>query len=120
MSDRPFKLVSDYEPRGDQPKAIKELVEALKRGDKQQTLLGITGSGKTYTAACVIEAVQRVSGRKVPYRFCPRRPGDAAVLVASSERAHRELGWRPRFADLDEIVRTALFWREAHPNGYAD
>ena len=59
MADRPFKLVSDYEPRGDQPKAIKELVEALKRGDKQQTLLGITGSGKTYTAACVIEAVQR-------------------------------------------------------------
>jgi UDP-glucose 4-epimerase len=68
----------------------------------------------------VIEAVQRVSGRMVPYRFCPRRPGDAAILVASSERAHRELGWRPRFADLDEIVRTALFWREAHPNGYAD
>ena len=58
-SDRPFKLVSEYEPRGDQPKAIKELVDAIKRGDKHQTLLGITGSGKTYTAACVIEAVQR-------------------------------------------------------------
>src|SRR6185503_11976655 len=58
-SDRPFKLVSEYEPRGDQPKAIKELVDAIKRGDKHQTLLGITGSGKTYTAACVIEAVNR-------------------------------------------------------------
>jgi excinuclease ABC subunit B len=54
-----FKIVSDYQPRGDQPKAIKELVEGLQRGDTHQTLLGITGSGKTYTAACVIEAVQR-------------------------------------------------------------
>jgi excinuclease ABC subunit B len=59
MADRPFKLVSDYEPRGDQPQAIKELVAGLKRGDKHQTLLGITGSGKTYTAACVIEKLQR-------------------------------------------------------------
>jgi excinuclease ABC subunit B len=59
MSDRPFKIVSQYQPRGDQPKAIAELVEGLKRGDPHQTLLGITGSGKTYTAACVIEALQR-------------------------------------------------------------
>src|SRR5258706_619724 len=59
MGDRPFKIVSEYEPRGDQPKAIAELVTALERGDKHQTLLGITGSGKTYTTACVIEKVQR-------------------------------------------------------------
>src|SRR5258706_7786001 len=57
--DRPFKIVSEYVPRGDQPKAIQELVQGLKRGDKHQTLLGITGSGKTYTAACVIEKIQR-------------------------------------------------------------
>jgi excinuclease ABC subunit B len=57
--DRKFKIASSYEPRGDQPKAIAELVEGLRRGDKHQTLLGITGSGKTYTAACVIEKVQR-------------------------------------------------------------
>ena len=56
---RPFKLVSDYKPRGDQPKAIEELVKGLERGDRYQTLLGITGSGKTYTAACVIERMQR-------------------------------------------------------------
>src|SRR3954470_4160922 len=59
MSDRPFKIVSEYEPRGDQPKAIAELHAALKRGDKHQTLLGITGSGKTYTAACIIEKMQK-------------------------------------------------------------
>jgi excinuclease ABC subunit B len=54
-----FKLVSEYEPRGDQPRAIEELVAGLKRGDQHQVLLGITGSGKTYTAACVIEKVQK-------------------------------------------------------------
>src|SRR6476659_6912897 len=58
-ADRPFKIVSEYEPHGDQPKAIAELVAGIKRGDKHQTLLGITGSGKTYTAACVIEAIQK-------------------------------------------------------------
>ena len=59
LPSRPFKLVTSYEPRGDQPRAIAELVEGLKRHDKHQVLLGITGSGKTFTAACVIEAVQR-------------------------------------------------------------
>src|SRR5437016_9748582 len=60
MSERRrFKLVSDYQPRGDQPKAIAELIDGLKRGDKHQVLLGITGSGKTFTTACVIEAVQK-------------------------------------------------------------
>ncbi len=57
--NRPFKIVSSYEPRGDQPKAIAELTEGLLRGETHQTLLGITGSGKTYTAACVIEKLQR-------------------------------------------------------------
>jgi UDP-glucose 4-epimerase len=78
------------------------------------------GNGLGHSVLQVIDAVERVSGRKVPYRLCPRRPGDPAMLVASSERAQRELGWRPRFAELDEIVRTALLWREAHPHGYAD
>jgi UDP-glucose 4-epimerase len=78
------------------------------------------GNGTGHSVLQVIEAVQRVAGRKVPYRFCPRRTGDPAVLVASSARAQHELGWRPRLADLDEIVRTALLWREAHPHGYVD
>ncbi len=78
------------------------------------------GSGVGHSVRQVIDAVERVSARRVPYRICPRRAGDAAILVASSERARQELGWRPRFPDLDEIVRTALHWREAHPYGYAD
>src|SRR3954469_12899993 len=56
---KPFKLVSSYEPRGDQPRAISELVAGIERGDSRQVLLGLTGSGKTFTAACVIDKVQR-------------------------------------------------------------
>ncbi len=56
---KPFKLVSSYQPCGDQPQAIAELVAALQRGDKHQVLLGLTGSGKTFTCACVIDAVQK-------------------------------------------------------------
>ncbi len=56
---REFKVVSPYEPSGDQPQAIKALAEGFKRGDKYQTLKGVTGSGKTYTMAKIIEAVQR-------------------------------------------------------------
>ena len=54
-----FKLVSKYQPTGDQPKAIDQLVEGLLQGDKEQTLLGVTGSGKTFTMANVIERVNR-------------------------------------------------------------
>lgn len=57
--DNRFKLVSTYKPAGDQPRAIEELVEGLSRGDKYQTLLGVTGSGKTFTVSNVIEKVQR-------------------------------------------------------------
>ncbi|MFL5453701.1 MAG: DEAD/DEAH box helicase family protein, partial [Myxococcales bacterium] len=55
----PFQLRSDYKPQGDQPRAISELVAGIKRGDKAQTLLGVTGSGKTFTVANLVQAVQR-------------------------------------------------------------
>lgn len=57
MSD--FKLISNYQPAGDQPEAIKQLVEGIKKGDPHQTLLGVTGSGKTFTVANIVEQVQR-------------------------------------------------------------
>ena len=56
---KPFKVVSDYEPKGDQEKAIQELADGINKGMKYQTLLGVAGSGKTYTMAKVIEAVQK-------------------------------------------------------------
>ena len=54
-----FKLVSNYKPTGDQPQAIEKLVEGLNRGDKEQVLLGVTGSGKTFTMANIINKVQK-------------------------------------------------------------
>lgn len=54
-----FKLVAPYKPTGDQPEAISKLVEGIKRGDKEQTLLGVTGSGKTFTMANIIQQVQK-------------------------------------------------------------
>ena len=54
-----FKLVSPFKPTGDQPMAIEKLVEGIERGDREQTLLGITGSGKTFTMASVIEKINR-------------------------------------------------------------
>jgi UDP-glucose 4-epimerase len=66
----------------------------------------------------VIDAVERVSGLKVPWTLAPRRAGDPAVLYASPRKARVELGWEPRFPDLDSIVRTAWEWHRAHPHGY--
>ena len=54
-----FKLVSEYKPTGDQPQAIEKLVEGIKKGEKSQVLLGVTGSGKTFTMENVIEQVQK-------------------------------------------------------------
>ena len=57
--NQPFEVVSDYEPKGDQGQAIEKIAKGIKKGLKYQTLLGVTGSGKTYTMAKVIEAVQK-------------------------------------------------------------
>ena len=54
-----FRLHSDYRPRGDQPRAIDELTAGIRRGDRHQVLLGVTGSGKTFTAANVVAAIDR-------------------------------------------------------------
>ena len=59
QADSPFVLTSDFEPKGDQPAAIEELVNGLQRGDKHQVLLGVTGSGKTFTIASVLARVNR-------------------------------------------------------------
>jgi UDP-glucose 4-epimerase len=77
------------------------------------------GNGAGHSVLAVIRSVEHVAARKVPHRLGARRPGDPAVLVAGAEAA-LGAGWRPKFAALDDIVRTALAWREAHPDGYAD
>ena len=70
------------------------------------------GNGKGFSVREVIESARRVTGHPIPAETHPRRPGDPAVLVASSEKAIRELGWTPRYAQLDDIVRTAWIWHQ--------
>ena len=68
------------------------------------------GNGNGYSVKQVIAAVERVTGRKVPLRVGPRRAGDPARLVSASAHVADELGWRPRFGQIDEIITTAWTW----------
>ena len=70
------------------------------------------GNGQGFSVREVIESARRVTGHRIPAEVQPRRPGDPAVLVASAEKAMRELGWKPRYTELDEIVRTAWIWHQ--------
>ncbi|PWU09240.1 MAG: UDP-glucose 4-epimerase GalE [Verrucomicrobia bacterium] len=78
------------------------------------------GNGNGYSVREVIRTCEQVSGHKIPTVEKPRRPGDPPRLVASAEKAVRELGWKPRFPKLEDIVATAWAWHEKHPKGYAD
>jgi UDP-glucose-4-epimerase GalE len=78
------------------------------------------GNGRPFSVREVMEAVRRVTGRPVAHTFGPRRDGDPAVLYASSAKIRQELGWAPRFEDLDTIMETAWKWRRSHPRGYGD
>jgi UDP-glucose 4-epimerase len=70
------------------------------------------GNGRGFSVLEVIESVRRVTGHPIPVEVHPRRSGDPAILVASSEKAARELGWKPRYTQLDDIVRTAWLWHQ--------
>ncbi len=76
------------------------------------------GCGGGYSVKQVIAAVADVAGKPVPHRIDPRRPGDPAILVASSERIRAELGWVPQRQDIRTIVADAWAWLEAHPKRY--
>jgi UDP-glucose 4-epimerase len=76
------------------------------------------GTGTPQSVRDVIAAVERVSGRTVARTTTARRPGDPAILFAAADKARAELGWTPRFPDLDAIVRTAWQWQQSHPRGY--
>ncbi len=70
------------------------------------------GNGQGFSVLEVIQSARRVTGHRIPAEIHPRRPGDPAVLVASSEKAIRELGWKPRYTSLDDIIRTAWIWHQ--------
>ena len=77
------------------------------------------GNGRGFSNLEVIRAAEAVTGRRIPVELAPRRPGDSASLVASSEKIRRDLGWEPRFPGLESIIGSAWAWKQAHPRGYA-
>ena len=77
------------------------------------------GLGQGFSVRQVIQATERVTGHPVPVKLAPRRPGDPAELVASPHALMRCLGWKPRFAQLDEIIASAWEWHKLHPRGFA-
>lgn len=76
------------------------------------------GNGKGFSVQQVIDTCRKVTGSAIPAESAPRRPGDPAVLIASSDRAREELGWQPEFPDLEDMVSHAWNWHWQHPNGY--
>jgi len=108
--------IRDYIHVSDLATAHLLVLEALKEKDR---LIYNLGNGQGFSVREVIETVRRVTGHPIPAKESPRRPGDPAVLVASSEKIKNELGWQPKYPDLESIVRSAWDWRKSHPNGYA-
>ena len=78
------------------------------------------GNGGGYSVLQVIQTCEKIVGKKIPTVEKPRREGDPPRLVASAERAIRELGWKPKYPKLDDIVATAWAWHKKFPGGYSD
>ena len=76
------------------------------------------GNGIGFTVKEVIETACKVTGKPIKIEVVPRRAGDPANLIASSEKAKTVLGWKPEYADLEEIITSAWKWHRNHPNGY--
>jgi UDP-glucose-4-epimerase GalE len=97
--------IRDYIHVADLAEAHIFAVEYLLRGGQSNVFNVGTGTG--HSVKEVLDAVERVTGRKVPHTIGPRREGDPASLVANSDRLQTELGWKPKRADLDTIIRDA-------------
>jgi len=102
---------------------VEDLVDAhvvvmnrLKAGEVRKYNLG---NGKPYSVREIIQSVERVTGRKLTIKEGARALGDPPTLYADAGKIARELGWKAQITDLDEIVRSAWRWYEAHPRGYA-
>ena len=87
---------------------------------ERDSLIYNLGSGNGYSVREVIETARRVTGHPIPAVELPRRAGDPARLVASSEKIKRELGWKPEHDHLEEIIASAWDWHKSHPKGYEE
>jgi UDP-glucose 4-epimerase len=110
--------IRDYVHVQDLAAAHLSALDRLRQGGRSESYNLGTGAG--HSVLEVIASVERVSGREVPHEIVARRPGDPPRLVASSVKARTELGFRPRFSDLDGIVQTAWRFKERFPDGFPD
>ncbi len=101
--------IRDYIHVEDLAQAHLLALEALGQGGQHIYNLG---NGAGFSVLEVIESARRVTGHPIPAEVVPRRPGDPAVLIASSERIGRELGWKPRHTQLDSIIASAWEWHQ--------
>jgi UDP-glucose 4-epimerase len=92
-------------------------LEATGEGDPSLEVYNL-GAAAGFSVREVVEAARRVTGRAIPARVVKRRSGDPPVLVASSRRARRELGWQPQHSKLEDMLGDAWTWRLGHPKGY--
>lgn len=76
------------------------------------------GNGNGYSVKDVINVASMVTGKPIPVAIAPRRTGDPSILVGSSRKAMKDLGWTPRYPNLEMIIETAWLWHRTHPNGY--
>jgi UDP-glucose 4-epimerase len=109
--------IRDYIHVIDLARAHIQALAALGDGSRLYNL-GCGGAG--YSVKEVIDTARRVTGRDIRANIGPRRAGDPAILVASSDRIKSELGWQPQFQDLQLIIESAWRWMQDHPNGYSE
>lgn len=110
--------VRDYVHVTDLAEAHVLALEHLRR--KRESMFMNLGTGHGYSVLEVIETARKVTGRPIPIRIAPPRPGDPAKLVADATKARTVLGWRPAMSDLPTILRTQWEWRQSHPRGYSE
>jgi UDP-glucose 4-epimerase len=110
--------VRDYIHVSDLASAHLLALDALAASAKPLSLAYNLGNGKGFSVREVIAAARRVTGHPIPAIDSPRREGDPATLVASSDRIRRELGWKPQHPELEDIIRTAWEWSRKNPGGY--
>lgn len=93
---------------------------ALEALEERGGLVYNLGNGQGFSVREIVEALRQVTGHSVPVIESERRAGDPAALVACSDKIKRELGWKPRYTNIQDIVASAWEWRSRHPNGYED
>jgi UDP-glucose 4-epimerase len=109
--------IRDYIHLADLVSAHLLALDGLRERDR---LVYNLGSGNGYSVREVIETARQVTGHPIPTNELPRRPGDSARLVASSDKIKHDLGWKPEHDNLFEIISSAWEWHQSHPNGYED